>query len=165
MAIILLFIIIIVNSIFQSTILPYFNFLGYLPNTSIVLIIGIALLRGKYYGGFFGLAVGLIQDILFSRVIGVNAFIYFILGYIVGYIKNTLNDENAFIPVVFSALGTVFYNLFYFILMYFLARDISISTGLYNIFSIEILYNSILGILIYKILSKIFVKPSLRFGR
>lgn len=165
MAIILLIIIIIANSVFQGTVLPYLNFLGHLPNTSIALVISIGLLRGKYYGGFFGLALGLVQDILFARAIGVNAFIYFMLGYLVGSIKNVLNDENIFIPGVFSALATIFYHLVYFIFMYFLARNISISTGLNNMFSIEIIYNAILGMLAYRILSNIFVEPSLRFGR
>nr|WP_283244308.1 rod shape-determining protein MreD [Wansuia hejianensis] len=158
-------IIIIISLIIQSTILPYFSFLGYLPNITLVVVVSIALLKGRYYGGFFGLCIGLIQDILFSTVIGINGFIYFILGFIIGYIQNTINNENLFIPAIFTFVSTIFFNLLYYFFMYFLSRRIDFSIALKHIFSIEILYNCILSVLIYKLLSKIFVVPSLRFGK
>lgn len=156
---------ILINIVFQSSILPYFTLFGFVPNTGLVLIVIIGLRQGKYYGGFFGLGLGLIQDILFGQVIGVNALIFFILGYVVGMIQEVLDIENIIIPILTSAISTIFYNFFFYIIMFFLSRDIPMEIMMRNVFSIEILYNVVLAALIYKLFSKIFVIPSLRFGK
>ncbi len=164
LVILVLGLIIIINSIIQTTLIPFFPILGYIPNINLVTIIIIAFLRGRYYGGFFGLITGLIQDILFARALGVNGLIYFLLGFSIGSIQEGLNNDNVVIPMVFSALGTIIYNFLFFTFMFFLARNIQLSIAIRNIFSLEILYNTILSFLLFKMYSKIFVVPSLRFG-
>lgn len=154
----------IINLIIQSTILPFFPILGYFPNINLVTIIIIAFLRGKHYGGFFGLITGLIQDILFARVLGVNALIYFLVGFYVGSVQEGLNNDNIAIPMVFSAISTIAYNFLFFTFMFFLARNIQLSVVVKNIFSLEILYNTVLAFILFKVYSRIFVVPSLRFG-
>lgn len=161
----ILALIILINIIFQSSILPYFTMLKYFPNTGLVLIILVALRKGKYYGAFFGLALGLIQDILFGQVIGVNALIYFLLGYIVGLIQRVVVVENIFIPILSSILATIYYNFSFYIMMFFLSRNIPRAIMIKNVFSIEILYNAIIASLLYKLFTKIFIIPSLSFGK
>lgn len=165
MTILILVISIIVNLIIESTIISYIPILGYYPNTSLVIITIVALLKGKYYGAFFGLSLGIIQDILFGRVVGVNALIYFILGYIIGLIKNALNIENIAIPIIFTSLGTIFYNFLYSLMIFFLSMDITTDIIIKKVFSLEILYNGILSIFIYRLFSKFFGSPSLEFRR
>ena len=160
-----LILILIINTIFQSSILPYLSLFGYLPNTGLVIIVMVALRKGKYYGGFFALALGLIQDIFFGQGVGVNALILFFLGYGLGLIHEVLDIENMVIPILSSVIGTSYYNYFYYVLMFFLSREIPREVMLQKVFSIEILYNGILALLLYKLFSKIFVIPSLRFGK
>ncbi len=160
-----LIIIILTNIIFQSSILPYFTLFGFTPNTGLILVIIIALRQGKYYGGFFGLGLGLVQDILFGHAIGVNALVFFIMGYVIGMIQDVLDIENIVIPIFSSIVGTIFYNFSFYIIMFFLSKDIPTEIMMKNVFSIEILYNAITAALIYKLFSKIFVVPSLRFGK
>mgnify|MGYP000854495560 FL=1 len=165
MTITTLLLILLINIVFQSSILPYFSLFGYTPNTGLVLVIIIALRKGKYYGGFFGLALGLIQDILFGQVLGINGLILFIIGYIIGLIQDSLDIENIVIPIFFSAIFTIFYNFSYYLILFFLSRDILREIMIKIVFSIEILYNMIFAALIYKLFSKIFVIPNLRFGK
>lgn len=165
MTITTLFLMILINVVFQNSILPYFSLFGHTPNTGLVLIIIVALRQGKYYGGFFGLALGLVQDILFGQVLGINSLIFFIFGYTIGLIQDGLDIDNIIIPILTSALGTVFYNFSFYIIIFFLSRNIPIEVMIKNVISIEILYNAILAALIYKLFSKIFIIPSLRFGK
>lgn len=165
MIILTLALLIIINLVIQSTILPYMTIFGAAPNTALIIIVIISLLKGKYYGGFFGLALGLVQDIIFGTVIGVNALIYFLLGYTIGLIQSTLNIENKIIPVLCTALGTILYNLLYFLFMFFLARNIPMDVMVKKTFSIGIIYNSLLSIFVYNLFSKFFVVPSLKFGK
>lgn len=160
-----LLLILLINIVFQSSILPYLSLFGFKSNTGLVLVIIVALRKGKYYGGFFGLTLGLIQDILFGQVIGINALIFFIIGYVIGMIQDVLNIENTAIPIIFSAIFTIIYNFFYYIILFFLSRDISREFMIKNVFSIEILYNIIFAVLIFKLFSKIFTIPNLSFGK
>lgn len=163
--IIIFALIVIANFIIGTTILPDLSLLGYVPNISLIIVVVISLLKGKYYGSFLGLAIGLIQDIMFSFAIGVNGFIYFTLGFIIGTIEKTINNENVILPIIFSSLGTIYYNFIYFIFMFFLSRKMPNNGLVSMVFTLEILYNGIVSILIYILLSKIFVTPSLRFGK
>lgn len=165
MTILLSALIILVNIILQSTIFPYWTIFGYAPNTGLVCVIVMSLIRGRYYGAFFGLVLGLTHDILFGSVIGVNALLYFLIGYLSGILKESLNAENKIVPILCVVLGTIFYNLFYYILLFFLSKAPEFRGVIGNIISIEIIYNSIVSILIYKLFSKMFKDTSLDFRR
>ncbi|HLR21979.1 MAG TPA: rod shape-determining protein MreD [Tissierellaceae bacterium] len=165
MNIIILALTIILNIIIESTIIPYIPILGYVPNLALIIITVVALLKGKYYGAFFGLILGLLEDILFGKVVGVNALLYFLLGYTNGLVSNALNMDNLAIPVIATSFSTISYNLFYALMIFFLSMNINSSTVLKNVFSLEILYNGLLSIFLYKMFSGFLGNPSLRFRR
>ena len=164
MNIFIIFLIIAINFILQSTILTYVSIFGVLPNTSLIIIVVIALLKGKKAGGIVGLLIGLLQDIIFSSVIGVNGFIYFFVGYFVGMAENKLSKDNMLIPFIMTAGATVGYHLLYYLFMFFLGHDIAFSVFFKKVVLFEMTYNSLLSILFYKWFSKIFIVPSIRFG-
>ncbi len=164
MIIFILTIVILLNFFLQSSIFPYISVFGIVPNTALIIVISIALYKGRFYGGFVGLIIGMIQDIVFSPVIGVNAFIYFFAGYLVGLVENKLTKDNIFIPILFSILGTIYYNFSYYVFMFFLSRNIPFLSFAKDILVIETIYNCVLSIPIYKLFSKIFVVPKIRFG-
>lgn len=165
MNIFLIIIMVIANFILQSTILPSFSILGVVPNTALIFIVIISLSKGKYYGGLVGLAIGLIQDVIFATTIGVSGFIYFFIGYIIGSLENIMARDNIIIPVICSSLGTIFYNIMYFFFMFFLSREIPFTVIIKDILLIEIAYNIVFTIIIYKVIGKMFNEPSLRFGK
>lgn len=164
MVILILSIVVILNLVLQSSILPYLSIFGVVPNTAILIIIAVSLHKGRYYGGFLGLIMGLLQDIIFSPVIGINAFIYFFAGYFVGMVENKLTKDNVIIPLLFSIIGIIYYNFSYYVFMFFLSKDIPFLTFAKDILLIEIIYSSIFSIPIYKMFSKVFVEPKIRFG-
>ncbi|MDR7857062.1 rod shape-determining protein MreD [Tissierella sp.] len=165
MIILILALAILVNFFLQSSILPYISILGVVPNTALLIVISIALFKGRFYGGVIGIMIGLIQDIVFSPIIGINSFIYFFIGYSVGLIENKLTRDNALIPLLFSIIGIIFYNFSYYVFMFFLSRDIPFLSFAKDVLLIEILYTGVLSIPIYKIFSKIFVVPTINFGK
>ncbi len=165
MNILIIFLIIVINFILQSTILSYASIFGILPNTSLIIIVTIALLKGKKTGSITGLLVGLLQDIMFSPVIGVNGFIYFFIGYFVGMSEGKLSKDNMLIPFIMTAGTTIAYHLFHCLFMFFLAHNIDFSAFFKKVVFFEMIYNSLLSILFYRWFSKIFIIPSIRFGR
>lgn len=165
LTILLILLTIICNLIIQSTILPYFEIFGIVPNTALVIVVVLALAKGRYYGGFFGILIGLLQDVIFSLTLGVNSFIYFFVGYFIGYIENTFARDNVINPIIFTGLSTIFYNGFYSLFMFFLSRNVTFIDAVKSIFSLEIVYNCIVSILVYKIFRVIFSEPKIRFNK
>lgn len=165
MTIFILVLLMLVNFFLQSSFLPYFSIFDVVPNTSIILIICIALFKGKTYGSIFGLFIGLLQDIVFSPIIGINAFIYFFLGYLLGIIENNLVKGNLFIPIIFSTLGVIYYNFLYYVFTYFLSQGIPFLSFARNALLIEIVYTIVLSIPIYMLFSKAFISPTMSFNR
>lgn len=156
-------IIVIINFLLQTTIMRYIAIGGVIPNTTLIILVSIALLKGKKTGGILGLCMGLLQDIVLSEVIGINALIYFFVGYLVGLVDNKVFKDNLWIAVVFTGLSTIFFHIFFFVLMYFLSIDINFIVMLKKIVWIELFYNMVLSILIFKGITKLFKGPRLSF--
>lgn len=164
MNVLIFLLVVLISFILQTAIFPYLAIFGVEPNIALLVVLSIAIYKGRFYGAFLGLVIGIIQDILFSPVIGVNSFILFLAGYFVGLIENKVIKDNLFIPVILSLLGTIYYNFIYYIFMFFLSKNFSFISFTNDVLLIEIIYNCILSIPIYKIFSKIFVVPKIRFG-
>ena len=145
MIILILALVIFMNLFLQSSILPYISIMGVVPNTALIIVISIALYKGRIFGGVTGLLIGLIQDIVFSPVIGINAFIYFFIGYSIGLIENKLTRDNIIIPLIFSIFGIIFYNFSYYVFMFFLSRDIPFLSFAKDVLLIEIIYTGEIG--------------------
>lgn len=147
---IFVFFILILNFIVQTTVLQHFSIAHVVPNTALIIIITISLLKGKYKGAFIGLIAGLLQDILFSKIIGINALIYFLIGYVTGLLNNKVFKESIALPFLTVAVSTLSYHIMYYLFMLFLSRDVSFLMMMKNIALKEAIYNSIISIFVYK---------------
>ncbi len=158
-------IILILNFILQTTVFKHFSIIGVVPNTALIIVVIFALLRGKYKGAFTGLIAGLLQDILFAKIIGINALIYFLLGYVVGVLGDKVFKESLMLAFLTMLGSTLIYHIAYYLFMIFLSRDISFITMIKDIAIKEMIYNSILTILIYKKVLKHYRVPKIRFSK
>lgn len=158
-------IIVIINFLLQTTLFNFLRIGGVAPNTALIIIVTIALLKGKKTGAILGLSVGLLQDLMFNDVIGVYTLIYFLIGYGVGLVDNKVYKENSFIALIFTGGATILFYLLFNFLMYFLAVDVSFKAMFKNIIFIELIYNLVLSIPIYKIVTRLFRSPRLSFRK
>lgn len=165
MSILALVLIIIINFILQTTIVPYFGILGIVPNTSLIIVVIIAILNGKRVGAISGLIIGLLQDVMFTMPIGINPFIYFFAGHFIGMTENKLSRESILLPISMTILSTIGYHIFYYLFTFFLGYEISIVKIMKDIVIVETIYNTLLSIVLFKLLSKFFHAPSIRFGK
>ncbi|MDY0234684.1 MAG: rod shape-determining protein MreD [Gudongella sp.] len=156
---------IIFNLVIQTTIIPMFPIMGIVPNTALVLIVVVALKVGRTKGAIFGLIAGFMQDVLFSSTIGINAFILFFIGYVIGFAENSFSRENIINPIIFTIAATMFYNFTYSLFLFFLSRDVTFIDAISSIFSIEILYNTLFAVIYGYLVHIIFTRPKIRFKR
>ncbi len=165
MKILIIGLLVIINLIFSSSIAPYISIMEIVPNTSILILVSVSLIERKINGGILGLFIGLLQDIIFGSTIGINALVYFIIGYILTNSNIRISRDNLTTPLLFSIGMIILYNLLYFIILYFTGVEVSIIHYVRKKLVVELIYSAILMIPIYKGISKIFISPMIKFVR
>ncbi|KAB3535914.1 rod shape-determining protein MreD [Alkaliphilus pronyensis] len=148
--------IIVLNLILQSTLFQYIKVLDVLPNTALIIVISLAIYSGKNKGALIGFFVGILQDIIFGRLIGLNAMVFMITGYIVGSINKNLFKDNLLVPFTLTALATIFYEGIYMLLIFLLGYQIDILDIIKKMLLIGALYNAFISVIIYIYVSKLF---------
>lgn len=146
-----------VNFILQTTLAPYLRIYGIAPNTALILTVIIAMLGGIGRGLTFGLAAGILQDLFFSKALGVHTLIYGLLALGVGLIENKLFKDNRLTPAVLIVGATLFFYLITYSMLYFADEANSVSFLLTRLFPLEALYNTGVCLLVYRrIFSRVY---------
>ncbi|MBR5228619.1 MAG: rod shape-determining protein MreD [Firmicutes bacterium] len=82
---------------------------GVSPDLIMVLTVIITLFYGTYEGIVAGVVIGIFQDICFSPVLGISAFMYFIIGAGVLMVRDTVADDSRMVMLVLTTVATVIY--------------------------------------------------------
>ena len=136
----------------QTAILPNFSIFNSKANMSLAVVVAIAMNFGSYVSGYSGIVLGFFEDILFSRVIGIRALIYYMIGDI---------RSGSIITVV----ATLFYWVMNTIIYMFLENSSSARFIKYlkGPIIIEMLLNVLLYLICNYVLRKVFKKKKFRF--
>lgn len=141
-----------INFILQTTVFRFFEIMNVIPNTTLVLVIIVSFLCKERYGIVYGIIFGLLQDIFFGEIVGVAAFIYFTIGIVVNDVKGYIYKDTILSSVLITAVSVTYYHLAYWLLMRLFDMNIGFMYILRNVFVIEIFYDILVSIIIYKIL-------------
>ena len=93
----------------QTAILPNFSIFNSKANLSLALVVAIGMNYGSYISGYSGIILGFFEDILFSKLIGIRALIYYMIGFIVGYNEDSLNKGDIRSGSIITVVATLFY--------------------------------------------------------
>lgn len=100
-------VLILVNFVLQSTLLPHFAIMEVTPDTALVFIVSYAILRGDIEGAVFGFFAGLVQDALSGMFIGLFALLGFLTGYVCGKPFRDFFKDNYFLPFFVVVLASL----------------------------------------------------------
>ena len=132
---------------------------------SLALVVAIAMNFGSYVSGYSGIVLGIIEDSLFSKVIGIRALIYYMIGFIVGYNEDSINKGDIRSGSIITVVATLFYWVMNTIIYMFLEN--SSSVGLIKYLKGPIIIEMILNVILYLIcnyvIKKVFKKRKFRF--
>lgn len=148
--------IIIFNLILQSTIFQWLKIYGALPNTALILVVSFSIHIGKNKGAFIGFCIGILQDIIFGRTIGLNALIFMIIGYIIGSMDQKVFKENLLIPFILTIVSTIFYEAVNLLVIFLLGYRIELVNIIKKMLVAGVFYNGLLSLFIYYYVSKLF---------
>ena len=133
----------------QTAILPNFGIFSSKANMSLALVVAIAMNFGSYVSGYSGIVLGIIEDSLFSKVIGIRALIYYMIGFIVGYNEDSINKGDIRSGSIITVVATLFYWVMNTIIYMFLEN--SSSVGLIKYLKGPIIIEMILNVILYLI--------------
>lgn len=136
-----------------------------LPEIALMLLFIYAIVMGRMTGGFMALAVGLIEDAMIGKAIGIYAVSYLIVVYLIGYLathKPILGSTvNLFGIFVF---GSVVYELLFWIVSELVfAPQVSFLMSIDLFFVILIVVQSILGVIMYPLVRGLLIKGGYLF--
>jgi len=81
LSIIVIFILFIFIYFLQSNFFSWFNIAGVKPNLFIILTLIVGIFIGKIYGVSIGICFGLLLDLFIGKVLGINAIVLGIAGF------------------------------------------------------------------------------------
>ena len=153
-SILLIFLTFIFIYFLQSNFFIWFNIAGVKSNLFIILTLFIGIFVGKIYGFSIGIIFGLLLDLFMGKAIGINAIALATVGLCGGmFIKNISKDSRITIMLM-TIVSTFIAEVISYILQIILFNlSIEIIPFL-KIILLEILYNSMIIIIVYPIIQK-----------
>lgn len=142
--------------ILQNSIINYLSVFGMTINIVLIYLVLISLYLDELESGIIGAILGIILDASVGGIFGANALIFFVIAYMVSYIKDKVYKESP-IMIFTIILGTTFIYCGVSFLLARLLYNVYTLTSIIKILLLPIV-NSLVGILVYKI----FKKPILR---
>ena len=104
-------IVILVNFVLQTSILPHVAIFGATPDTALIFIVSYGVLRGDVEGAIFGFSAGMLQDIFSGGPIGMFALFGMLIGYVSGKPFRDFFKDNYFLPF-FIVLAAILFQQF-----------------------------------------------------
>lgn len=110
-----------VTMLVQSTIFSVTPIAGAKINLVLVMVAVLSMLYGDKLGSYTGLALGLLQDIMFSQVLGIRALSYFLIGTFIG--RALYNNDNHYpTGFVITFIMTIVHWLIYGLFLIFMGK-------------------------------------------
>lgn len=136
----------------QVGIFAHLPIAGVVPNLFIILILYIGLFANTINAIVFGIIIGLILDLLYGNTIGISAVMFCIIGYLGAYFDKNFSKENK-ATILLMAIGATFIYEFGFYSLNGLILGYSFEwLKLMKIIIFEIIYNSLITILLYPLI-------------
>ncbi|MGM0501045.1 MAG: rod shape-determining protein MreD [Bacillota bacterium] len=147
----LIFIAVIIQSL---AVLPEFAF-GIHPDLLLIVLTMGAINYGKTAGGVLGFTAGLLQDWFSGGLFGIHAVSKTITGYLCGFLKNHIYQDHFLTPPVITVLATIVNQLLILFFTNLLLEVTVLKQLLITIIIPLAIYNAIISLLFYPLISKL----------
>ena len=133
----------------QATWFHHLTVFGIMPNLIVTWIVYVGFINGKEKGLITGLFVGLMQDILFGRLIGLFGLIYLIMGTAGGILAIDVDHSRLLFPCLLASAATLILGFIQLIIFRVLPGNIGLLSGLRVYVLPELIYTAVLSIPFY----------------
>lgn len=148
-ALILIFIII---YLLQANFFAWFNLGGVKPNLFVMLVLVIGLFAGKGIGITFGIFFGISLDFFIGKSIGISGIMLGSIGFVGGYLDKSFSKDSRITMITMISISTLIYESGLYLFNYFINSAHISMIYFIRILIIELIFNSILTIIIYPLI-------------
>lgn len=152
---IIVFLIVAVCFLLQSTLFQSLAFASISPNLLIVVASSFGFMRGRKEGMWIGCFSGLLLDIFFGNIIGFYALIYAYVGYVNGFFRKMFFPDDIKLPLILIAASDFFCNMLVYLCLFFMRGRFRFSYYLMHVMLPELVYTILVTIVLYFIILKI----------
>lgn len=135
----------------QTTVFRSLQLADVIPNLLLVTTVTYAYLRGRTSGIVVGFFCGLLLDMMYGSVIGLYAFIFMTIGFVVGFCQKIYFRESMLLPAVLIAFGDLLYGIFYYITEFLMRGRLHFGFFFLHRILPETIYTVIIGIVFFRI--------------
>lgn len=150
-----------ISFLLQSTLLRHISFAGIVPNIMIIITSTFGLMEGRTDGMCTGFVCGLLTDIFYGNVLGLNALIYLIIGYVNGIGNRVFYPDDIKFPLLFISASDMAYLLMTYISGFLLRARLDVGYYFIHLMLPELVYTVAVSLVIYIPVRNLF----LRFDR
>lgn len=152
---IVLFILISICFVLQTTTFHTLSFANIKPNLLIIIVTAFGFMRGKKEGMYIGLFSGLLIDIFCGFYLGVYALLYMYIGYVSGLFQKRFFPDDIQQPMLLIAGTDIVSNLLIYIVMFLTRNRYNFGYYLFGVMIPELVYTMVVTIFFYFLLLKI----------
>lgn len=142
-----IFLILITLLILDNTIIPMFSIKNIYPSSLFVFIVCYSIISGYEEGIIIGIAAGLLQDIYFPGVFGINMLTNMLICVLGAKIGESIFKEKSIIPILSTFLLSMLKSIIIFILLILLKKN----NNFLSLIPYKGIYDMVLTIFMYKI--------------
>ncbi len=152
---IVVFIIICVCFLLQTTLFQALEFASISPNLLIIAVSSFGFMRGRREGMYIGFLTGLLFDVFYGTMLGFYALVYMYVGYVNGMFRRFFFPDDIKLPMALIIASDVVYNIGVYFLKFIFRGQFHFGYYLMHIIVPELVYTLLIMILLYPILLKI----------
>lgn len=135
--------------VLQSTIIQKFRLGGITPNLNLIVIVLLVIYFDLKSVIIYSIMAGLFQDLYLSQYIGINIFLYSIIGITIINFESFFNKVNIISPIFLISVSTWIYNTVFYLFTNIMGFnfnlykliDIGIVENFFNVIWIIIIFN------------------------
>ena len=136
----------------QTTVFHWMSFGGIVPNLMIVLTASFGFMRGERTGLLYGFFCGLLIDIFFANVLGLNAMIYMYIGYANGKFNRIFFPDEIKLPLILILFSDLAYGFLYYLTLFLLRGRFQLNYYFLHIILPEMVYTILTTLLLYPLI-------------
>jgi len=152
---IILFIVSFLLYFIQRNIFSKLTIGGITPNIFVIYVLFLGLYTNSKVSIGVGIFIGFLLDTVYGKCIGISSMMFCILAYLASYFDRNFSKDNK-ITIIVMAIGATFTYEFGYYLIHSIVFNFKVEFWyFFKIVLIEILYNTLLLIIIYPMFKKI----------
>ena len=152
---IVLFLIISICFVLQTTTFQSLSVASIAPNLLIIVVSSFGLMRGKTEGMYIGFFSGLLIDIFCGFYLGIYALLYMYVGYLTGLFQKRFYPEDLKLPLLIISVSDLVTNVVIYLILFLTRSRFDFGYYFLNIILPELVYTTIITIFFYLLLLKI----------